>query len=210
MIIIDLDNPQLTQKEKESLQMLLQEQNPKLKDNLEQIWYLMDKVWDEMGCNNRNLDWEKIGKYYAHPVWLLNGLFIESHDLSIQIRERITQYIKSQNFKKICDYGGGFGTLAKNIAQKCPDSEIFVYEPYPSHYGLKCTQNYPNITFIKELQKDYYDCIIATDVLEHVENPLQTFHQMLQSLRGGGADIDRQLFLSLYQMPFATQLPLSL
>jgi hypothetical protein len=35
--------------------------------NLEQIWTLMA---------------ERIGAYYSHPVWLVNGLLIEQHNLS--------------------------------------------------------------------------------------------------------------------------------
>jgi len=38
----------------------------------------MDLVWDDYGCDNKNLNWENIGKFYSHPVWLLNGLFIET------------------------------------------------------------------------------------------------------------------------------------
>lgn len=136
MLQINLDNPKITQEEKSELKKLLAMQNPNISDDLEQIWYLMDKVWDEMGCDNKNLDWEKIGRYYSHPVWLLNGLFIENHNLSMQIRENLAEYIAQQDFKHICDYGGGFGTLARTIAQKCPNSHIYIYEPHPSQYGL--------------------------------------------------------------------------
>jgi len=34
----------------------------------------MDLIWDDYECDNKKLDWEKIGKFYSHPVWLLNGL----------------------------------------------------------------------------------------------------------------------------------------
>lgn len=187
MISVNLDNPKLTENEKIELSKLLQEQDPNLKDDLKQIWYLMDKVWDDMGCDNQNLDWEKIGHYYSHPVWLLNGLFIEQHELSMQIRENIAQYIQNQGFKKICDYGGGFGTLARAIAKKCPNSQIYIYEPHPSHYGLECIKEYSNITFINDLKIQTYDCIIATDVLEHVENPIHTLYDISLNL-GGGAN----------------------
>lgn len=46
---------------------------------LEDIWQIMDNVWDKIGCNstlscnNRNIEWDKISKFYSHPVWLLNG-----------------------------------------------------------------------------------------------------------------------------------------
>ena len=47
------------------------------KDDLENIWQLLDRVWNKLGCNNKKLNWSNIDKFYSHPVWLLNGLFIE-------------------------------------------------------------------------------------------------------------------------------------
>lgn len=183
MLKIDLDNPKITQEEKKELEKLLAMQNSNITNDLEQIWYLMDKIWDDMGCDNKKLDWEKIGKYYSHPIWLLNGLFIETHELSIQIREKLADYIAQQGFKHICDYGGGFGTLARNIAQKCPDATVYIYEPHPSRYGLECIKEYKNITFIDKLQDNFFDCIISTDVLEHVEYPIQTFQKIIKSAK---------------------------
>ncbi|PAF45197.1 methyltransferase domain-containing protein [Helicobacter sp. 11S02596-1] len=182
---IPLEDKNLSPYEHQTIQSLLNAQNPELKDDLEQIWYLMDKVWYEMGCDNRNLDWEKIGAYYNHPVWILNGLFIESHELSMQIRQDIASYIAHSDFEIIVDYGGGFGSLAKTIAQKAPEKKILIYEPFPSEYSRKCIKDYPNINFIDTLPKEI-DCIIATDVLEHVEDPLKTFEEMITPLKIGG------------------------
>ncbi len=165
---INLQEKNLTEQEKLGVERLLESQNPDITDDLEQIWYLLNKTWQDMGCDNKKLDWDKIAQFYAHPVWLLNGLFIETHDLSMQIRKSIALYIAQQGFKRICDYGGGFGTLAREIAQICPDIEIDIYEPFPSEYGKKCIANFTNICFVSELKKDYYDCLISTDVLEHV------------------------------------------
>lgn len=194
MISINLNDPKITANEKHELEKLLATQNPNISDNLEQIWYLMDKVWDDMGCDNTNLDWEKIGKYYSHPIWLLNGLFIENHDLSMQTRENIADHISQKGFKHICDYGGGFGTLAKSIAKKCPNSIIYIYEPHPSHYGAECIKEFKNITFINTLQENFYDCVIATDVLEHVEFPLRILQEMIQSTKVEGEVIIANCF----------------
>lgn len=185
---IHIENKDLTPQEKQSVQALLNSQNPNITDDLEQIWYLMDKVWDEMGCDNKNIDWNKLGQYYSHPVWLLNGLFIENHDISIQVREDIANYIANSGFETIVDYGGGFGSLAKAIAQKIPDKKVFIYEPFPSEYGKRCIAEYPNITFISKLEGEF-DCIIATDVLEHLEDPLESFAQMLEHLKINGEAI---------------------
>lgn len=192
MLDIDLNNYNITDQEKESLRQVLALQNPKITDELEQIWYLMDKIWDDMGCDNHHLDWKKIGQYYSHPIWLLNGIFIENHTLSMIIREKIADYILEKKFKTICDYGGGFGTLAKSIAKKCPNSIVYIYEPHPSRYGLECIKEYNNIFFIDTLEENFYDCIISTDVLEHVEFPMQTFSSIIKSVKyyskieGGG------------------------
>ena len=183
---INLQEKNLTEQERLGAEQLLQSQNPNIADDLEQIWYLLNKTWQDMGCDNKNLNWDKIARFYAHPVWLLNGLFIETHELSMQIRKNIALYISQQGFKRICDYGGGFGTLAREIAQICPDIEIDIYEPFPSEYGKKCIENFANIRFVSELKKDYYDCLVSTDVLEHVDNVLETFNIMLESLQIGG------------------------
>lgn len=183
---IDLENKNLTESEREGVLELLDSQNHTINNDLEQIWYLLDKVWDDMGCDNKNLDWEKIADYYKHPVWLLNGLFIESDPLSMSIRKSIAHFIAQKNFKKICDYGGGFGTLAKEIAGFSPQSQIFIYEPFPTQYAKSCIAAFENISFIDKLEPQAYDCLVSTDVLEHVDDVLSCFEGMLESLRYGG------------------------
>jgi 2-polyprenyl-6-hydroxyphenyl methylase/3-demethylubiquinone-9 3-methyltransferase len=181
---IDLTDKNLTLLEKEEIEKLLKRKKENL-DDLEQMWYLMDLIWDDFHCDNKNLEWDKIGQFYSHPVWLLNGLFIEQHEVSMGHRHAISDWVVKNNFKKIVDYGGGFGTLARLIAQKAPTINIYIYEPHPSEYGLKRIKEYQNITLIKELGSEY-DCLISTDVLEHVPNPLENFKQMIDSVKIGG------------------------
>ena len=50
--------------------------------NLGQLLYLIDKVWDEIGCDNQIIDEDKMTKFYSHPVWILSGLFAEQDPLS--------------------------------------------------------------------------------------------------------------------------------
>ena len=186
MIDIDLDKIELEPKDRAALQALLDSQDPNISDDVEQMWYLVNQVWEEMGCDNKKLDWDKIGAYYAHPVWILNGLFTQYDKLSFSIRESIARYIASKNFEKICDYGGGFGTLAGEIAKVCPNAQIEIYEPFPSVYGKKYIQNFANIRFVDVLEPEKYDCLVSTDVLEHVNDPMTTFGEMLDSLKPGG------------------------
>ena len=156
------------------------------KDDLENIWQLMDIVWNEYGCNNKKLNWSNIDKFYSHPVWLLNGLFIEQHDLSMQHREAISGWIAdNSSISKILDYGGGFGTLARLIADKNPSLLVDIYEPHPSDYAKQKISDYSQIQFISNI-KEKYDVLVSTDVLEHVPDPLKTFEKMILSIKDNG------------------------
>ena len=44
--------------------------------SLENLWKIMDEIWDEFNCDPENLD-DKVDSFYRHPVWLLNGLFAD-------------------------------------------------------------------------------------------------------------------------------------
>ena len=156
--------------------------------SLEQIWQMMDDVWDQLGCDNKNLNWEKISTFYNHPVWILNGLFIEQHELSMQHRKSISNWINinSERIKYVVDYGGGMGTIAKLIAESNPSLSIDIYEPYPSQVAIKKLEKYSNINFVDEFKKCKYDCLVSTDVLEHVADPLSIFAQMINSVRLDG------------------------
>lgn len=181
---ICLQDKNLTKVEQEEIDKLLRRAEPNIND-LEQMWYLMDLVWDDYKCDNKNLDWKKIGKFYSHPVWLLNGLFIEQHDISMEHRNAISDWMVNNKFKNVIDYGGGFGTLARLIAQKGKDIKVDIYEPHPSEFGLKRASEFENITIIDKLENDY-DCLVSTDVLEHVPDPLNDLANMIKSVKVDG------------------------
>lgn len=152
---------------------------------LQSLWRLMDRVWDEMQCDNAAPDTEKIKNYYQHPIWLLNGLFIESHDVSLQCRAAISDWIVKKNFTKILDFGGGFGTLARMIAEKSAHAVIDIYEPFPSQAALKRCQDYSNIAFIDKFKPPYH-CLVSTDILEHVLDPLSLLAKMITLVKVNG------------------------
>jgi 2-polyprenyl-3-methyl-5-hydroxy-6-metoxy-1,4-benzoquinol methylase len=194
---IQFERIDLTEEEKDRLKKIIAQKRDDLTD-LEQIWYLMDLAWDECGCDNKKLDFDKMANFYSHPVWLLNGLFIEQDDVSMGHREAISDWIVKNKCKEIIDYGGGFGTLAKLIAQKDHSANIHIYEPHPSDYCLRRLKDYKNIEFIGTINGQY-DCLVSTDVLEHVPDPLKDFASMIEHVRVGGHVIIANCFYPVIQ-----------
>ena len=182
---ISLTDKNLTKLEKEEIEKLLRRKDENLQTDLEQMWFLMDLIWDDYECDNKHLNWENIGKFYSHQVWLLNGLFIEQHEVSMGHRHTISNWIVKNEFKTVVDYGGGFGTLARLTAQKDKNIQINIYEPYPSEFGLKRATEFENINIIGKLESSY-DCLMSTDVLEHVPDPLNDFSEMIKSVKLNG------------------------
>ena len=153
---------------------------------VEDIWRIVDVVWDELDCCNTNLNWEKISEFYQHPVWILNGLFTEQHKLSRQYRMAIANWItQNKNIACILDYGGGFGTLARMIAEKNKNLIVDIYEPYPSQIAVSKVEGYSKINFISSIDRKY-DCLVSTDVLEHTPDPIGLFGEMIDAVKVNG------------------------
>ena len=87
----------------------------------------------------------ELANYYRHPVWLLSGLFGESHDLSLQNRESISDWVAQKKLNRVLEFGGGFGTLARMIADKSTNTIVDIYEPFPSNAAIKYCRGYENI-----------------------------------------------------------------
>lgn len=51
--------------------------------SVEDIWKIMNQVWDDIGLDKKNYNLDQLNQYYSHPVWLLNNLFIETIKISI-------------------------------------------------------------------------------------------------------------------------------
>ena len=145
---LELSSFNLTEAEISSLYPLLSRQNFSLRSSLEQIWYLMDSVWDNLELDNENLDLEKLQEFYMHPVWLLNGLYTETDNESIAHRKKLSNWVRSKpEIQKIVDVGGGIGFLARTIASDTPTSEIKILEPFPSSYAARVIENRKNKEF---------------------------------------------------------------
>ena len=182
---IELSDKNLTSTEKTEIEKLLSRENNSLSDDLEQMWYLMNLIWGDCHCDNKKLNWENIGRFYSHPVWLLNGLYIEQDNVSMGHRHAISDWVIKKGFSKVVDYGGGFGTLARLIAEKNVQIQVDIYEPHPSEFGLKRAEQFNNIKMVDNLGAEY-ECLLSTDVLEHVPDPLADFSKMIDSVQVGG------------------------
>lgn len=152
--------------------------------SLENLWKIMDEIWDEFNCDPENLD-DRVDSFYRHPVWLLNGLFTDQHKLSISNREVFTKWVYGKKPKRVADYGGGFGSLARMIAKSCVDTEVEVIEPHPHDLAFEKAKCYKNLNYKKKLEGEY-DIIIATDVFEHVQDPLGLAAETSKFLKKNG------------------------
>lgn len=182
---IDFSNKNLTSYERLGVQKLLALQNKNILDDLSQMWFLMDLIWDECGCDNKNLNWTTVARFYSHPVWLLNGLYIEQDVVSMGHRNAISEWVIASGFTNIVDYGGGFGTLARLVANKNTRAVVDIYEPHSSDFGLRRAEEYSNINLVDVL-KGEYECLLSTDVLEHVDDPLKDFSYMIDRVQTEG------------------------
>jgi SAM-dependent methyltransferase len=153
--------------------------------SLEQIWAAMDFVWDTLGCDNRAPTEDMFARFYAHPVWLLNGLFIEQHEESLAHRRAFTEWVSGLSPARVADFGGGYGTLARMIGTRCPDTLVQIVDPYPRPEARRACAPFDNVAFVDELDGPY-DVVIATDVFEHVPDALALLYEVLAHVRIGG------------------------
>jgi 2-polyprenyl-3-methyl-5-hydroxy-6-metoxy-1,4-benzoquinol methylase len=157
--------------------------------SIEKLWQEMDHVWDNYGLNNKlGFKFQNIGVFYSHPVWILNGIFSSVDELSLQNRTEISKFINENGkIRTIADFGGGFGQLASIISfNGSVDLSIDIIEPYPSKVAYHLLDSFSNIKIKPEFGSCMYDCIIAQDVLEHVENPIKVAQGLIMHLNKGG------------------------
>jgi len=159
---------------------------------LDEMWRQLDAVWIATDLDRIRTE-RGLADYYAHPVWILNGIFTATDPVSAGHRLAIANWLASKGIRRIADFGGGSGWLARAIVEASPDSRVDIIEPYPSAISLHLAQRFPGIRWIDRLG-DGYDAVIAQDVLEHVADPVGTAARLVQALRGGGHAIFANCF----------------
>jgi 2-polyprenyl-6-hydroxyphenyl methylase/3-demethylubiquinone-9 3-methyltransferase len=152
---------------------------------LEQMWTLTDAAWDACGASTDRLDSAEVRAFYRHPVWLVNGVFADVHDLSRSHREALAQWVAGSGRRTIVDFGGGYGALARRIAARMPGADIRVVDPFPSALSVACCAPYPSIRYVPEF-KEPAGVLIAQDVLEHVADPVGLTAHLVQRTEVGG------------------------
>jgi hypothetical protein len=169
--------------------------------SLQQLWQLMDEQWQAHGCDPLQMD-ERVTAFYRHPVWLLNGLFIEQDPQSLAHRQAFTDWVKQKAPTRVADFGGGFGGLARFIGAALPQASVEVVEPNPHPAAIALASDTPNVRFVPELTGDY-DLLIATEVFEHVPDPIALAASTASHLRIGG----RYLIANCFAPVIACHLP---
>lgn len=168
---------------------------PKSQPTVEWVWGEMDRVWQELGLNNKkDISKQPIDKFYGHPVWTMNGIFTALDPVSSQHRKSIARYIATLDAYSIADYGGGFGELAIAITNTIPNSEVSIIEPYPSRVTTERLREYGRVHITPELTDSKFDVVIAQDVLEHVTNPIKLAYNLAEAVNDDGIVIFANCF----------------
>lgn len=170
------------------------------KPPVEWLWLEMDRVWRDLELDNQKpLKNQAVGGFYSHPVWLLNGLFSATDPSSVLHRELIASFISNLNVERVADYGGGMGELALKLCNTSPYVMVDIVEPYPSKFGTYRIKAVKKAKFVDQFQKDLYECVIAQDVLEHVEDPVGLAIQMANATSENGKIIFANCFYPVIQ-----------
>jgi len=156
-----------------SKEQLIRDAADFLEISVEKINELMD--------NNAQIaiaDWHSsssIEKFYKETLVYIIGLIDFCSD--DRINKLLHPLKELEKNKKILEFGAGIGLLLFELSK---DNEVFYYD-LPSKTQefakyLAKTHDY-NVTFLTkdEVYEKEYDVIITTDVLEHLENPVEVF-----------------------------------
>lgn len=161
----------------------------------------LDRVWHAFGLDNRMaLAAQPIDDFYRHPVWLMVGIFSAADPTSAGHRAAIATRISEFSPRRVADMGGGFGELALRISEALPSARVEIVERYPSAVAeARLQQAAHDVSFVPDLEPRSYDVVVAQDVLEHVEEPIELAIELAQSVRPGGTVIFANAFVPIIE-----------
>jgi SAM-dependent methyltransferase len=88
----------------------------------------------------------------------------------------------------VLDFGGGFGTLGREIASLAPEATVEVFEPFPSEYALNKSEPFVNLRYV-DAPSGQYDLVVCLDVLEHLVEPLAALETLAGCVADGGGAV---------------------
>lgn len=153
---------------------------------LVELWGLMDEAWQTI-IGDSDVTEQALARYYAHPVWLLNGIFSETDAESVRCREDMVRELATRLSvtPTILDFGGGFGTLARAVSSALPGARVDILEPFPPAAALDLSTRHPGVRYISSPEL-HYDAVVCTDVLEHMLDPIRALHDICEYTKPGG------------------------
>ncbi|MCG9891879.1 MAG: class I SAM-dependent methyltransferase [Thermosynechococcaceae cyanobacterium MS004] len=172
--------------QKASHYLSLHEQENGIK--IKRLWQILDQAWDELKISKPDADLsEFLYEYYQHPVWLINAAFSESDESTISDRLAAVRLIAHNHPKKVLDFGGGIGTVARLCSITLPNIQHIDLVDITDfrHTIQNYLEEFSNIRVL-ECPEPPYDAIISTEVLEHLPDPVEAVIEMNKLLRAGG------------------------
>jgi 2-polyprenyl-3-methyl-5-hydroxy-6-metoxy-1,4-benzoquinol methylase len=95
---------------------------------------------------------------------------------------------------RILDVGSGPGVIARELGRRFPESSITLLDVSSAclDYSRKVVSNdgcyrFIQANFLDMLEGDYFDLVVASEVVEHVEDPHAAMHKLRSLVCPGGA-----------------------
>jgi len=135
---------------------------------------------------------EEINNFYSKTDAYVFELMAANHIIQTLYSYFIlTEKLKKLKVKKIIDYGAGAGTLCILFKKLGYDIDYADLPGKLSDFAKwrfeKRNIEIPMIDMAqKPIDEESYDCIISTEVIEHVVNPIKLLELFSQTLKGGG------------------------
>lgn len=152
------------------------------------IYESIYKNVDSVPGYDRYAKYAKKVKYIANPLKFL----AESEDTYWAVNEAISLYVSDKNSSKILEIGSGLGYLTYSLINDGYDTIGMDISKSAVDQANKLFGNYYICADLFEYAKNNpatYDIIILTEVIEHVEKPLNFIKSIMELLKPDGRAI---------------------